>query len=194
MIRDRNIEWKSKRLFLPSPGIGWDATGLVGRHTGAPTTGELGALGFGAITFNALGDEYVQMIPLPRDLDVEHPVYFRVYWTTDGATAADTSQFILTYADIAAGEEFTAADTALNTAIATDTYGTATALILAITEWGKVNASTFTEGDMLVLETELNATDVDVASTELVFFLGLEMEYTPKATSGVGPTQEGYRS
>lgn len=194
MIRDRNIEWKSKRLFLPSPGIGWDATGLVGRHTGAPVTGELSTLGYGAVTFDAAGDEFVQMIPLPRDLDVEHPVYFRVYWTTDGATAADTAEFILTFADIAAGEEFTAADTALDTAIATDTYGTATALILAKTAWGKVNASTFTAGDMLVLETELNATDIDVASTELVFFLGLEMEYTPEATVGGGPTQESYRS
>ena len=49
MIRDRNIEWKSKRIFLPTVGVGEDATGLVGRHTGAPTTGELGALGYGSI-------------------------------------------------------------------------------------------------------------------------------------------------
>jgi len=194
MIRDRNIEWKSKRKFLSVPGTGWDATGLVGRHTGAPTTGELGALGYGAVRFDADGDEFVQIVPLPRDLDVEHPVYFRVYWTTDGTTAADTIDFILTYADIAIDEELTSADTALSTAIAQDTYGTTTALTLKATEWGKLNASTLTEGDTLVLETEMDATDIDVGSSEIVYFLGLEMEYTPKATAGVGPTQEGYRS
>ena len=194
MIRDRNVEWKSKRLFIPVVGTGWDATGLVGRHSGAPTTGELGALGYGAVRFDGAGDEFVQILPLPRDVDVEHPIYFRVYWTTDSTTSADTIDFILTYADIAADEELTAADTALSTAIAQDTYGTTTALTLKTTAWGKLNGSTLTKGDFLILETEMDATDIDVGSSEIVYFLGLEMEYTPEATVGGGPTQEAYRS
>ena len=193
MIRDRNVEWKSKRIFLPTVGVGETATGLVGRHTGAPVTAELGALGYGCVRFELASDEYVHVLPLPRDLDVEHPIYFRIYWTTDGSTAADTAQFILTYADIAAGEELTAADTALSTAIATDTFGSTTALTLAITEWGKLNGSTLTKGDILILETEINATDVTIAS-EYIYYLGLEIEYTPEATVGGGPTQESYRS
>jgi len=194
MIRDRNVEWRSKRLFLPVGGdLGYTATGLVGWHTGAPVFAELSTLGYGAVKFELASDEYVQVLPLPRDVDVDHPVYFRVYWSTESTEATDTAEFILTYADIAAGEEMTAADTALNTVIATDTWGTATAFTLAITEWGKINASTLSNGDLMVLETEINATDATIAS-EFIYFLGLEMEYTPRVTVGVGSTQEGYRS
>lgn len=193
MIRDRNIEWKSKRIFLPTVGISETATGLAGMGTGDPVTTELGSLGYGAVKFELDGDEYVHVLPLPRDLDTDHPIYFRIYWTTAGTETTDTAQFILTYADIAAGEELTAADTALSTVIATDTFGSGTALTLAITEWGKLNAGTLTAGDLLILETEINATDVTIAS-DFIYYLGLEIEYTPYATKGVGSISEGYRS
>lgn len=193
MIRDRNIEWKTKRLFLPVPGIGETATGLVGRHTGAPVTAEISTLGYGAVQFDTAGDEFVHVLPLPRDVDVDQPIYFRIYWTTDSTTAADTATFILTYADIAAGEALTAADTALSTAIAVDTYGSASADVLAITEWGKLNGKTLTAGDLLILETEIDATDATIGS-EYIYYFGLEMEYTPAETKGVGSVQEGYRS
>ena len=192
MIRDKNIEWERKRARIdPLVGLGWTTAGTVpvGLHTGAPVFAEIGTLGFGAVKFEAAGDEWVNVWGLPADVDVNHPVYFRVLYSSESSTAADTMTFILTYKAVAEGEALAAADTALNTTIAVDTYGGAAAKTLAKTGWGVVNGGVLSEGDTLVLETEIDATDATIGS-EYVYLVGLEVEYTPKRTAGTGHSAE----
>lgn len=186
MIRDKNIEWKRKRLHIdPLVGLGWTTAGTVpvGLHTGAPVFAELGSLGFGAVKFEATGDEWVNTFQLPKDVDVSKPVYMRVLWTTDSTTSTDDATFIVTYKAIGLGEALASADTALNTPIAEDRYGSGTAQVLAATPWGKINGGVLSAGDYLVVETEIDATDATIGS-EFIYFLGLEVEYTPKKTVG----------
>ena len=194
MIRDRNIEWKRKRVFLhPLQGGGWNAGSgaatIVGLHTGDPVFAELSTFGFGAVRFEAEGDEWVQLWQLPKDVDVDKPIYFRVVWSSESTTAADKATFILTYKAVADGETLAAANTALDTPIPQDTWGATSAFTVARTDWGKINGGTLSEGDLLVLETEIDSTDVTIGS-EYIYFLGLEVEYTPKKTFGPGMTTE----
>ena len=192
MIRDRNIDWKRKRIHLePLTGMGWTTAGTVpvGLHTGAPVFAELSTFGFGAVKFEAAGDEWVQLWQLPKDCDVSKPIRFRVVWSTESTTAADKATFKLTYKAVADGEALAAANTALDTTIAQDTWGATAAYTIARTAWGQIAADTLSEGDLLVLETEIDATDVDIAN-EYIYFLGLEIEYTPKKTKGTGITAE----
>ncbi len=192
MIRDRNIEWERKRVQIdPLVGMGWTTAGTVpvGLHTGAPVFAEIGTLGFGAVKFEGEGDEWCNLWALPADVDVDQPLYLRVVYSSGSSTAADTMTFIVTYKAFAEGEAFAAADTALNTAIAADTYGGAAANTVAKTAWGKINGAVLSEGDILLIETEIHATDATIAS-EFVYLVGLEVEYSPKRTAGTGNSQE----
>jgi hypothetical protein len=189
MIRDRNIDWARKRVTLEAlQGMGWYvSTTVVGLHTGDPDYVELSTFGVGAVQFAQEGDEWCQMWELPKDLDVHFPIYFKVKWSSE-STAEDGATFILTYHDAGIGEALAAADTALSTPLVEDTH-TGTAFTVNKTEAGVIAADTLSDGDTLVLETEIHATDATIGS-EYIYFLGLEIEYTPKKTLGDGKEVE----
>ena len=184
LITDRNMAWKRKRETIwavNSPGF--SANTPVGVHSGAPVWTEVSTLGFAGMIIDAAGDEYVHYYPLPADCDVDQPIYMRILYTTIGQTAADTQDWIITYIPVAHGEVLAAATTALNTIIANDDAG-ATTLNFLITAWGFINASVLTEGDVLIIEVECNATGVDVGDSEDVLYLGMEVEYSPRKMWG----------
>ena len=191
--RDQQIDWRRKRVFIePLQGMGWTTGGTVpvGLHTGAPVFAEISTHGFGAVKFEAVADEWVQTWQLPYDLDTEHPIYVAVLWTTAATTAADTASFIVTYKRIAVGSALAAAATALDTPITLlDEYGTTTALTIKKTDYGIINGGTLTDDDFIVWETEIDATTVTINS-EFIYFLGLEIVYTPKMCTGIGKTYE----
>ena len=196
--RDQQIDWRRKRVFLePLQGMGWTTGGTVpvGLHTGDPVFAEISTYGFGAVKFEGVGDMWVQTWQLPYDLDTEHPVYVSVLWTTESTTTGDTAEFIVLYQRLAVGSALATAATALDTTIKAangnlaDEYGTSTALTITKTEAGKIDGGTFTDGDFVVFNTEINATDVTIAS-EFIYLLGLEIVYTPKMCTGIGKTYE----
>lgn len=189
-IRDKDIEWERKRIFLQAWGdAGFTATGLVGIHTGGPVYAELGTLGIGVVDMEA-GDMYTHLLPLPSDADVAQDIRFRVFWSTDSTTAADTVDFVLLYSATAEAEALTTGASALDTTIAQDTHTSGNASALHKTAWGILDADTLTEGDVLHLNVEMDATAVDTAGSEHVYYLGTQMEYTPKRTAGSGMCEE----
>ena len=183
LITDRNMEWKRKRIWIPAVNAsGFSIDTPVGLHTGAPVWAEHSTFGYAGIKIEAAGDEYVHFLPLPHDVDVDHPIYIRTVSTTGSSTNTDAIDYILTYTAKAHGEVLAAAATALDTTIAADT-NTGTANQLYLGAWGQIAASTLTEGDVLILEFELNSTDVDLSS-EFIWYLGFQMEYTPRKMWG----------
>ena len=196
-MRDQQISWKRKKVFIePLRGMGWTTGGTVplGLHTGAPVAAEMSTFGYAVIQFDAASDEWVQFWQIPYDLDPEHPVYIAVLWST-AAAAADTADFIVTYTRLGVESELAAAATALNTAIAQDTH-TGTTLTINRTEQGKINGGTLTADDYLVFETEIDASTVGdgagdfTSGSEYIYFLGLEITYTPRMCAGIGQSYE----
>jgi len=186
MIRDKNIQWRRKRQYIaPLHGASYEPSGsaLAGKGTGAPVTVAIDTGAPMVVRFEEAGDKWINFIGLPKDVDVEKPLYIRVLWSTNSTTATDDATFIVLYKRVPAGVALAAAATALDTPIAEDRFGTTVAKTLCKTDWGKIAGKKLVEGDMLVLETEIDATDATIAS-EYIFFLGLEIEYTPKKTEG----------
>ena len=176
--------------------MGWTTGGTVplGLHTGAPVCAEVSSFGYSVVRFDAATDEWVQLWQIPYDLDPEHPVYISVLWSTVAA-AADTVDFTLTYTRLNTGSEIAAAATALDTTVAQDTH-TGTTLTINKTEQGKIDGGTLSDGDFLVLETTVDASTVGdgagdfTSPAEYIYFLGLEITYTPRMCAGIGQSYE----
>jgi hypothetical protein len=187
MIRDRNIEWKKKRLFIPVTefsGLGHSA--FLG--AGDVVLAELSTLGIGAARLEDLTDKILHAMNLPHDVDVTQPIYARVHWTSDSAAAEDTATMKVQYKAIADQEALAAPDTALDTVIAADTLGGQ--LYLCKSPWGTINANKIAKDDLVVFEVSCSATDATIAS-EYIYVLGLELEYSPAKTAGNGMGREG---
>jgi len=77
-----------------------------------------------------------------------------------------------------------AASTALTSAIAADIYLGTSGYHSAITPWGYVNAETFSEGELLALNIELDASDKFDLVHDNPILLGLEIEYSRRKCVG----------
>ena len=134
--------------------------------------------------------DYYGMIP--SDLDIRQPIGVRVVYTHGSATATDTVTWIV-LRSIGYADDNTAmviGATALDTTVAAQTLTGAVARELKRTARGVINANTFTQDDYFwAFNTELDATDV--ATTEGVYFLGLEVDYVPRVTPNVFSVDSG---
>jgi len=155
--------------------------GYVGGGAGDPIIGEVASLG--GIRIQVATDTHAMMIGLPDDLDVNAPVDFRWWWSSDQTTTADSYTWTLLYTELTYDTTAIAAGaTALDTTIAADTnIGTANAL--QKTAWGTADAGSFTgtesEGYMLSLLLDPAAVG-GTPATDLVIVWKLEMRYQPR--------------
>lgn len=191
LINDRNIDWRRGRIFIPAPGF----AGYVAQNgvdDGAPVLAEISTFGFVGLTMAATGDSVSTYMPVPRDLDILRPTYFRVHYTlaptNETITGTEEATWAVTYDRTAINTSLEAAATTLTTTIAADVYTPTVGMAWAATPWGVVSAETFSEAQFLALNVELDnalygALDAyDSTGTEMVRLLGLEIEFTPKKT------------
>ena len=128
---------------------------------------------------------------IPPDLDRTQEVGFRIAYTSGSSTAADTVDWTILVTPRAEDEQLTAASsgTALSTTVAQDTIGAATARLLKVAPRGilaAANAAMPAIADLFWgLSVELEDTAVD-ANAEGLYFLGLFVDYLPRATYGAG--------
>ena len=189
-IQDKEIEWERKRIYVGAPqfsSLVTNATGGIFAGAGDVILGEISTFGLAAARLEATTDLVLDARPMPVDLDVRFPVYLRVFWSSDSATAADDATMLIRYNAKADQETVAAPTTALNTTIAEDRLGGQ--YFLCRTSWGEIDADTLTDGDVLGLELSCSATDADIAN-EYIWLIGYEMEYTPKRTEGLGLSYE----
>lgn len=151
--------------------------------TGNPAMEQITGRNSRGLQMDAAGD-MVQSneLWLPRWLDPTQELWFRIHYISGSSTAADTVDWIILANFFAADTQIVNASGVLDTVIAQDTIGAATAYLNKITDWGKKNAGFLTrqqveDGAKMLFSVELDASAVDLA-TEKIWFLGVEMLYT----------------
>lgn len=180
MIRDRNIDWARKRVFVGANCLATlisSATGPITADAGASTVAEIGTSGIGGIKCTATGDIAQDFFPVPVDMDVSKKTYWRVWWTSDTAATTKTFTATMKYKNIGTGTAIAVGATALNTAIASDTSPGANKL--AKTAWGVMNANKLTEGGFVSVKLQAAGT----CATKTLWIIGYEYEYTPLKAS-----------
>jgi len=188
LIRDNNVEWRSGRIFISAP----EFAGYVAQNgvdDGAPVLAEIGSLGIVGLTMAATGDSVSTYFPVPRDIDIEERIYFRIHYTlstNEATTGTEEATWIVTYDITAENAQFAAASTVLSTAIAADVYTATTWEAWTKTPWGYIDGLTITEAQFLAVNVEFGDAqyglygtfDTDFAGS--LYLLGLELEYTPR--------------
>jgi len=132
------------------------------------------------LSFEAAGAHLFFPWRVPAQVDIREALGFTVHWVSDSVTAADDIHWVLKVQAVAAGEAFLHESlVALDTAIAAETIGSTTPLLVHASERGILNAGAIAAGDILYCDLELDVCDADVGSSENVWLLGLTVDYWP---------------
>ena len=124
MIRDRNIQWKRKKVPVNlvdfSSVIG--AAGVnAGLAAGVNVFQEIAALNLAGVLFDTAADAQSHYMDVPYDLDPDSEIGFKVKWTSGSSTTADTITWAIKCDLLAEGANLIEATTVLDTVIAEDT-------------------------------------------------------------------------
>jgi hypothetical protein len=189
MIKDSAIAWKTKRQFIPArimAGVLDDGTSGVPAALGAGGAifaEVLAAAELAGMQVGAAGDEVYDFWPFPWDFDKDHPLRFR-YWFVHTATDADEPVFKTIYKAI--GKQAAISD-AGSSPDETVTHGahtcSTTANALEITAWKKSVSDTKIASTDKALLLCHECDNLGSASANEIVLLGVEIEYTIKATS-----------
>jgi hypothetical protein len=214
MIRDENVEWLRKRIYIPAGtfsgvGIG-QATAAYTANTGVASWGEAAAASVVLKNINSSNiqalafttqttDLVVHAWMTPYDLDINKDVSFRMHWTN--GTSASTNQWGLTYAllNAPANSDLSTSLTAIGStnlgAIPPATYNALDTVIPAsassaanaweITDMGHIKASA--HGGAAPLKTTTYALSLKINLTTLAntpALLGIEIRYTMRKAIG----------
>jgi len=183
MIKDKNIAWNTKRVFLPCfnmMGVLADAS----QGAGAPvfTADPLAASELVGLSIAAAGDEIYTVWPLPWDFDRSEPIRLRL-WFTHSSTDADTPDWIVSYKAIAKQAAVTDAASSPDQAVAFAAAAVSTtASALEILNWEETVSDTkITSADKAILFA-IECNGLGGAASDEINLWGMEVEYTVGAT------------
>lgn len=166
-----------------SENVGSTSLVLTGIDDGTPNLEEISTFGDVGFKMNTDGNSVSKKIIVPRNWDLTQDLGFKVYWTSGSATSADTIDWIVVYKKVTEDAAITAPATALTTAIAQDTVGANTAWLMKVTSEGVLDGATLTSTSrILFINVEMDTHAVGLS--EDIYFLGLEVLYTPRMTAG----------
>ncbi len=191
MIRDKNIDWIEKRIYIP-----WNAfTGVAQSAAGGgffrslQSTTSVGVAVASSLVAklatSVQNDGASTLIGMPYDVDRKKQVRFRVFYTSTATTGTVTwkilyDQYVATSAGTAGATVIAVPATALDTVVPAEA-GTTVANDLRVTGFGVINKNTLLDtADGLILA----VTCTDAAPIAGLGLLGLEMRYTPRMTAG----------
>lgn len=152
---------------------------------------EIGSLSMVALVATA-GDEHDWFVTLPRDMNVERPLGVKLRFSTASTTAADTHTWITLYDMIAEDAAIAIGTTACDTThvAASDTdSGVANAWqwsTRAVIDGSTFSETNLTNGDLLAINVELDATD----AAEAIHLHGIQLDYMPKRGQGPASTYD----
>jgi hypothetical protein len=176
MIRNRNIDRGKATEFWPANSFDavYNTSQLMAVAAGDPTWGEVNSLGFIGIVIHDDGDSASRYIPFPRHFDETKPIKVYIHYTHSQA-AADSPIWKLHYKKQTEGSAMTVSS--MTTITFDADVGTATAYGLEVSGAEVIAGNTFTRGGQYVFTVELDSHGT--ASSDELYFLGLEWEYTP---------------
>lgn len=179
MIKDRNIAWKTKRVFLPAADmLGISVDRLASLGAGAAVFQEpLAAAELSGLALAADDDEIYTFLPLPWDFDRDLPLRFRV-WFISSTTDADDVDFLVDYKALGKQDAISDAKSTpdeqltvpSNTCSTTDDS-------LEITDWVKSASETKITATDFALLLAVTVAGIGGGANEMTL-LGLEVEYT----------------
>lgn len=180
MIRDFNVDWLEKRVWLPAQSAQSQITGAF-INDGAAVFQEIGStLGLSGVQVNQANDAIAWLWKVPYDLDRSKQLRVRA-WITKTGTDADAETITVTYSALGRLGVVVDPATALSTTIAAFTFaGTANAL--EATAWGIISRNTLAT-TVEFLNWKLASTMTN-ASADEISLLGIELAYTPRRTAG----------
>jgi hypothetical protein len=184
MIRDMNVTWLEKRVWLPVAGIALSetTTPTVFRTwvSSSSITAQVASSRVTNVVLTAQNDGLGWGMMVPYDLDITKQVRFRVHFTQTADSGTVT--FALAYTPIIAGTTVIAVGgTALDTVIPAYTTALATDNVWLVTDFGIIKRNTLPDTtDALTLL----LTCTDATPNAGLGVLGLEMRYTPRRTQG----------
>lgn len=120
------------------------------------------------------------------DLNVDGEVKISVVWSTDTGSTSDTVTFIPTFSAITLeSDTLTAAQshTAISAAIGADT-ASGTANTVQETPQGTINGGTLTDGDLFLINLEIDAVVSMTLGTDAMHIYGIFVEYVQKSLAG----------
>lgn len=183
MIKDRNIEWNVKRVFIPPHMMsGFAADQVTGLGAGAPIYQEiLAAAQISGLAIGAAGDEIFTHWKLPWDLDRNLPMAARIYFTHASTGATDNPDWKMFLKGWKADEALSAANSSADETLTFPALAVSAANpSLELTAWQKTGANPFDADDLFALIcTECNG--LGSASADEITLLGIELAYTIKS-------------
>jgi len=202
MIRDKNVEWLEKRIYVPAWGFQtWkivgpsggatDLGGADGAGAGAPVMSEISTFGFTGGLIGAAGDVFAHVMMVPYDLDRSKQVRCRVWWTQTQGVTTDIMTWLIRYSALAEDGLLIEPATALDTVVPTDASSD-DPLAVQATDFGVINKNIIA-ASAAFLNWYVEADVIGTFSADEVSFLGLEIRYTPRKMSGPEKNLRGGR-
>lgn len=180
-LRDFNMDWLEKRVFIPAQAFQTYITG-AGISDGNPVFQEVNSSGVSGIQINQAADAIATIWHMGSQVDITKQIRFRV-WATSSSTDGDAETLSVVYTAINADGTTALADpsTALSTTIPAYTFST-TANVIGLTDFGRIARNTLASTTVgLILKVASTMTN---ASANEISILGLEIRYTPRLTAG----------
>jgi hypothetical protein len=184
MIKDKNIAWRRKRVFVKlSDMLGLAANRTASLGAGAAVFQEAdAAVQLAGLAAAAGGDEIFDLWPFPSDMDPTHPLRFR-YWFSHSTTDADAPIFKTFYKAIGKQIALSAANSSPDETITHDAHTVSTdADALEITDWAESISDTLIAPTDFALLLACEIDNLGGAGANEITIFGLEIEYTLKAT------------
>lgn len=194
MIRDRNIDWSRKPVYVCArdwnDNLGVTTITNVKVGTGVAVEKEINSLLttgvlIGAAGADATGDEFHHHMPIPYDLDPDDEVGFRVHWCSGSSTDADDVAFVMLLNTYAENGTIIAPATVLDTVIPSDLVSDGAAYAQRWTERGIKDAGFLTRAQvqdgLALFHWEVRCSVND--ASEDTFILGVQFDYKVRATN-----------
>ena len=209
-LRDCNVDYLLQKEWVSA----WDVVKNVGTQTaifapgtlsvgwsvGSPSYTALPSSRVGGIRFAATTTQIDHLWRVPSCVDKNHPIYFRHHWTAQVGGTTPTVTFNQWYATLSSASSLSAVSptSAIETQIPSSTNSGSGSLVYNLTSRGAIAplatglAAFQTMQDTVeMLHITLQAVSTNWAVASLPFFwLGMDIEYTPRHTFGDGSRRE----
>lgn len=192
MIRDYNLEWLEKRIFIPwqsMTGIMQIVAAGTAFRSQQSATSLATAVAASLVTklaTSAQNDGVSHLFMAPYDLDIKKAIRFRVHYTQTAASG--TVSWKVLYAALlddaglgTGGTVIAAPAVALDTVIPAIVTAGVTSSAYMVTGFGQINRGTLVD---TTTSLALAVTTTDAAPVAGLGILGLEVRYSSRRTSG----------
>ena len=214
-VRDCNVDYLLEKVWVSAldvvKNVGTQsvttgpATLSVGWSFGSPSYSQFGGGHIGGIRIAATTTQIDHLWRVPSDVDKNHPIYFRHHWTAQIGGTTPTVSFNQWYATVSEGTSLSVMSptSALETQIPADTQGTGSDGVIDfrynVTPRGKIAplATGLAAFQVMLDNVEAIHTTWQVVSTNWaivslpLWWIGMDIEYTPRHTYGDGSRREG---